>query len=131
MTADSGQVFEMWKQQAETSMKLVAAMVEAGAKLQAAQVAYSRSLFETMNEANSRILQCMQESAPACAQDSPAQGAKVSTALTVPGDMALRLWGDMYRQMDSFTRSMAQATGASLSAAPRSEESEKQAQASA
>lgn len=131
MTSGSDQFFEAWKQQADAGMKIVDAMAEANAKLNKAQLACWSSLCEAMTEANGRILQCVQECAPAGMRESSAQGAKTSGALTVPGDIALRLWGDMYRQMDTFTRSVTQATGESLAAASRRAEPQKPHKATA
>jgi hypothetical protein len=70
---------------------------------------YWRSVFEAMNELNGRMLQCVKESAPAARPQGEAPSDKAPLALTVPGDLALKLWNDMYRQVDSFTRSFASA----------------------
>jgi hypothetical protein len=143
-----GMIFEFWKQQADSGMRMMEAMAQAGAKLRAMQqaaaedaqrrtleagkavgeakgpqevwqaqyeltmgncesaAAYWRNVFQALNELNGRMLECAKSSTPASPPPGDVAGDK-STALTMPGDLALRLWNDMYRQVDSFTRSLA------------------------
>lgn len=129
MTTGDDQFFEAWQQQADAGMKIIGAMAEASAKLNKAQLACWGSVFEAMTEANGRILQYVQQCAPAGMRESSAQDAKSSGALTVPGDLALRLWSDMYRQVDSFTRNIASAAGQSIGGAAARAEPQKQQQA--
>ncbi|MEW6690766.1 MAG: hypothetical protein AB1452_16935 [Pseudomonadota bacterium] len=112
MASVNDQVFEMWKQQAELGMRVADAMVQASAKLWTAQ-------FEAMSELNCRMLQCLNANAQT---QGEASAEKAPLALTVPGDLALRLWNDMYRQVDTFTRSFASA------AVPAADEGKKQEQ---
>jgi hypothetical protein len=165
-------IFEFWKQQAESGMKMMEAMAQAGAKLRGMQqeaaseaqrrtveagkalaearspqevwraqyeltmsncesaAAYWRNVFAAMNELNGRMLECAKASTPAALPPGEAAGDRASSALTMPGDLALRLWNDMYRQVDTFTRGLTEAAGAGFAVpkAARSKSERKQPQ---
>ena len=72
--------------------------------------AYWRNVFQAMNELNGRMLECAKASTPATLPKGDGAGDK-STALTMPGDLALRLWNDMYSQVDTVTRSLTGGAG--------------------
>lgn len=88
---------------------------------------YWRNVFEAMNELNGRVLQCVKESAPSIRPQGETPADKAPLALTVPGDLALKLWNDMYRQVDTFTRSLTGTAGRAAEAAQGGEEAGKQA----
>ena len=93
--------------------------------------AYWRNVFEAMSELNGRMLECVKQGTPKMLPQAAASEESMATALTVPGGLALRLWSDMYRQVDTFTRSLTEAVGAGLPAAKATEKRRKQEQAGA
>ena len=141
MTDAPDQILEQWRKHAEAGVRMMDAVVEATTHMREAQLsaaqemwgeqwtwalascersaAYWRNLFEAMNEANGKIVRCLQDGASA-AGPLPFSGELPSTGFEVV-DKAYR---DMIKSSQQFLQS---ATNAFAPPAPTARKEAKQA----